>query len=85
MKIIIYGKPNCGGCKEAINLCEKKGVDYVYKQLGKDFDLLEMYNVAPRNHKSFPCLSIIEEYDGVEMHEQYLGDLNKLQQMLCGS
>ena len=73
MKVTIYGKANCKSCDEAKQLCNNKSVEYEYKQMGKDFELLEMYSIAPRNHKSFPMIAI----DG-----KYLGGLVELKEVL---
>ena len=80
MKVTIYGKANCKSCDEAKQLCDNKSVEYEYKQMGKDFEILEMYSIAPRNHKSFPMITTIE--NGVE---SYVGGLQQLQQILGGS
>lgn len=61
---IIYGKENCNACVQAKQLCESKGVEFEYKQFGKDFDLSEMYSIAPRTHKSFPMISDDDKYIG---------------------
>ena len=82
MKVTIYGKVNCKSCDEAKQLCDNKSVEYEYKQLGKDFELLEMYSIAPRNHKSFPMITILVKYDGVEM-EEYIGGLTELKEVLA--
>ena len=80
MKVTIYGKANCKSCDEAKQLCDNKSVEYEYKQMGKDFEILEMYSIAPRNHKSFPMVTVVE--NGVE---SYIGGLHQLQQILVGS
>ena len=82
MKVTIYGKVNCKSCDEAKQLCVNKSVEYEYKQMGKDFELLEMYFIAPRNHKSFPMITILVKYDGVEM-EEYIGGLTELKEVLA--
>ena len=64
MKVTIYGKANCKSCDEAKQLCDNKSVEYEYKQMGKDFELLEMYSIAPRNHKSFPMVAKNGNYIG---------------------
>lgn len=83
MKFKIYGKNNCPSCLSAKALLDSKGLEYEYLVFGKDYDL-NTFTSFSKAHKSFPLITVIEKYDGVEMHEQYLGDLNKLQQMLCG-
>ena len=80
MKVTIYGKANCKSCDEAKKLCDNKSVEYEYKQMGKDFEILEMYSIAPRNHKSLPVVTVVE--NGVE---SYIGGLQQLQQILGGS
>ena len=82
MKVTIYGKVNCKSCDEAKQLCVNKSVEYEYKQMGKDFELLEMYYIAPRNHKSFPMITKLVKYDGVEM-EEYIGGLTELKEVLA--
>jgi len=51
--IEIYGKDNCPYCDMAKNLCEQKGLDYEYKQLGTDFDRDEMLSTFP-GARTFP-------------------------------
>lgn len=53
--ITIYGKENCTFCDQAKTLCEMKGVEFEYKQLGVDFErdefiqeMSEIYAVIPR-------------------------------------
>ena len=82
MKVTIYGKANCKSCDEAKQLCDNNSVEYEYKQMGKDFELLEMYYIAPRNHKSCPMITILVKYDGVEM-EEYIGGLAELKEVLA--
>ena len=82
MKFNIYGKPNCSSCVSAKQLLESKGIEYNYLVLGKDY-YLEKFMSFNKAHKSLPLITINTEYDGVPM-EDYVGDLNKLQQMLCG-
>ena len=51
--IEIYGKPMCPFCDRAKALCEQKGYEYTYKQLGEDFDrdfMLEKFPTA----RTFP-------------------------------
>ncbi len=51
--IEIYGKPQCPFCDRAKALCEQKGYEYTYKQLGEDFDrdiMLEKFPTA----RTFP-------------------------------
>lgn len=73
MKFTIYGKTNCTSCVQAKQLLESVGLDFEYKQLGNDFELLEMYDIAPRTHKAFPMIV----KDG-----EYLGGIAELKQLL---
>ncbi len=73
MKYTIFGKTNCPSCKQAKQLLESKELEFEYKQLGTDFELLEMYEIAPRTHKAFPMIA----KDG-----KYLGGLPELKSLL---
>ena len=44
--IEIWGKTQCPYCDMAKTLCESKGIEYTYQQLGEDFtreDLMEIF------------------------------------------
>tara|TARA_B100001939_G_scaffold212255_1_gene182635 strand:+ start:1354 stop:1587 length:234 start_codon:yes stop_codon:yes gene_type:complete len=61
--IEIYGKPQCPFCDRAKALCEQKGYEYTYKQLGVDFgreELLEKFPTA----RTFPQITANGEYVG---------------------
>ena len=73
MKVTILGKTNCPSCTAAKQLCEQKGVEYVYQQMGKDFDLMQFYEIVPRSHKSFPAVLV---------NDEFIGGLKELQQIL---
>jgi len=45
--IKIYGKPNCGQCVEAKNICESRGLDYQYLSLGQDYSREELLDMFP--------------------------------------
>ena len=55
--IIIYGKTQCPYCDMAKNMCEQKGIDYEYKQLGTDFDRNEMLETFP-GARTFPQIIV---------------------------
>lgn len=76
-KYVVYSKENCPSCVEAKTLLESKGIPFEVKTLGADFGLLDMYKIAPRAHKSFPMISVIE---GGE--EVYFGGNVKLRELL---
>jgi len=47
--ILIYGKPGCGYCKAAKELCDSRGYVYEYKTLDVDYtreQLLETFPLA---------------------------------------
>ena len=61
--IEIYGKDNCPYCDKAKALCEQKGYEYTYKQLGTDFtreELMEQFPTA----RTFPQIRIDGEAIG---------------------
>lgn len=76
-KYIVYSKENCSACLEAKALLESKGIPFEVKTLGVDFGLLDMYKIAPKNHRTFPMISAIE--DGEEV---YVGGNVKLRELL---
>ena len=76
-KYIVYSKENCSPCLEAKALLESKAIPFDVKTLGVDFGLLDMYKIAPKNHRTFPMISAIE--DGEEV---YVGGNVKLRELL---
>lgn len=55
--ILIYGKPACPFCTKAKQLCEMRGYDYEYRQLGEDFErefILETFPGA----RTFPQIVV---------------------------
>lgn len=81
MKFVVYGKELCKSCSDAVALLTSKSIEFEYKSFGKDYDLSKFGEVS-KAHKSFPMITVVEKYDGVEMHEQYVGGLYQLQQIL---
>ena len=51
--IEIYGKPNCGYCNMAKQICESKGLDFVYKSLDVDYKQDEFFEKFP-TARTFP-------------------------------
>ena len=80
--IKIYGKVGCSACVQAEQLLETKGLNYEYALLGLDYSLAEFYNVAPKTHRTFPMITVLVKYDGVEM-EEYIGGLTELKEVLA--
>lgn len=67
--IEIYGKPQCPFCDRAKALCEQKGYEYSYKQLGVDFGREELLEKFP-NARTFPQITA---------HGEYVGGFNELE------
>ena len=51
----IYSKPSCSYCLQAKQLLETKQLPFVYKQLGVDYTLQELWEVSP-NARTFPVI-----------------------------
>ena len=51
--IEIYGKTQCPFCDKAKALCEKEGLEFVYKQLDEDFTREELFEEFP-GARTFP-------------------------------
>ena len=51
--IEIYGKDNCAYCNMAKQLCESKGLDFVYKSLDVDYKQDEFFEKFP-GARNFP-------------------------------
>lgn len=70
---VIYSKPDCSSCTQAKLLLEAENYEHVIKMLNVDFNVLELYEVVPRNVRSFPAITKLE--NGVE---EYIGGLKEL-------
>ncbi len=72
--IEIYGKPQCPFCDKAKALCEQKGYEYTYKQLGVDFGREEILEEFP-GARTFPQIRINGENVGgyTELDEMHKG------------
>ena len=57
MTVEIWGKPACPYCVKAKQLCENMNIEYVYKQLGVDFDREQVFEQFP-NARTFPQIII---------------------------
>lgn len=73
MSYIVYSKQMCQSCETAKLLLETENYEHVVKMLGADFDILQLYSVIPRAHRSFPAITKLE--NGVE---EYIGGLAEL-------
>jgi glutaredoxin len=72
--IEIYGKPMCPFCDKAKQLCESRGFEYTYKQLGTDFDreqIMEMFPTA----RTFPQIKVYgKPVGGYDQFTKYIDD-----------
>lgn len=57
MIVEIWGKPACGFCNMAKTYCEKNKLQYVYKELDKDFTREQVFETFP-GAKTFPQIKI---------------------------
>ena len=62
MKIEIYGRPGCGFCVAARNVCEKAGMEYLYYQLDEDYVIEHLFERV--KFKTFPQIFVNEEHVG---------------------
>lgn len=74
MSYIVYSKNECSSCSQAKLLLENENYEHVVKMLGVDFDIMGLYEVIPRAHRSFPAITKLE--NGVE---EYIGGLRELE------
>ncbi len=61
--IEIYGKTQCPFCDKAKQLCEREGLDFVYKQLDKDFTREDLFEQFP-GARTFPQIKMDGENIG---------------------
>ena len=55
--IKIWGKPQCGYCDAAKRLCESRKFEFVYKQLGVDFNREQVFENFPEA-RTFPQIKV---------------------------
>lgn len=70
---VIYSKSNCNFCTKAKQLLQDENYEHVIKMLGIDFNILDLYAVAPKSHRTFPCVTKL--VDGIE---EYVGGYQEL-------
>mgnify|MGYP001187881816 FL=1 len=74
MSIEIWGKPACPSCMKAKALCESRKFDFVYKELGKDFDRDTVLSEFP-GARTFPQIKVWgKNVGGYEQFSQYIDD-----------
>ena len=57
MKIEIYGKKWCSYCYKVKQLCKREKLDFLYKELNKDFTKQEFFEQFP-DAKTFPQIIV---------------------------
>lgn len=72
MTVEIWGKENCPYCVQAKAFVEAKKIDYVYKQLGKDFTREQVFEEFP-GARTFPQIKVNNQPIGgyVELSKYY--------------
>ena len=74
--IYIWGKPACPSCTKAKALCEQRGYEFEYRELGKDFDRDEVLSEFPEA-RTFPQIVVNgEKIGGYEQFTKYIEDTN---------
>ena len=61
--IEIWGKPQCGYCDAAKRLCESRKFEFVYKQLGVDFNREQVFENFPEA-RTFPQIKVYQDKIG---------------------
>lgn len=65
----IYSKIDCSNCDKAKRALVQEGCEHRVKILDVHFDIKDLYQIAPRSHRSFPMIT---------KHGEYLGGLQEL-------
>jgi glutaredoxin len=72
--ITIYGKTACPFCVSAKQLCEARGYEYEYKQLGEDFTREDVMEIFP-GARTFPQIIVGgNKIGGFDKMTQYIED-----------
>ena len=70
--IHIWGKPACPSCTKAKALCEQRGYQYEYLEMGKDFDREAVLTEFPEA-RTFPQIVVGgQKVGGFEQFVQYI-------------
>lgn len=82
---LIYGKKGCIYCYAAKTLLDKKGIDYIYRELDTDYDfsdfLMLIAKQAP-DHKTFPLIFKTTTNDESVEESVYIGGYTDLKELL---
>lgn len=62
--IEIYGTPNCAACKQAVALCEQKGLEYEYFDLTNSAEIMAGMLDRIGSFKTVPQIIVDGEYVG---------------------
>jgi len=74
--IHIWGKPACPSCTKAKALCEQRGYQYEYLEMGKDFDREAVLTEFPEA-RTFPQIVVGgQKVGGYEQFIKYIEDTN---------
>jgi glutaredoxin 3 len=72
--IHIWGKPACPSCTKAKALCEQRGYQFEYLELGKDFDRDAVLTEFPEA-RTFPQIVVNgQKIGGYEQFTKYIED-----------
>ena len=72
---VIYSKPNCIFCERAKQTLVEENYEHKIKILGVHFEVADLYEIAPRTHKTFPVITKNGEYVGG--YQELLIDIEK--------
>jgi len=74
--IYIWGKSACPSCTKAKALCEQRGYQFEYRELGKDFDREEVLTEFPEA-RTFPQIVVNGlKVGGYEQFTKYIEETN---------
>ena len=74
--IVIWGKPACPYCDRAKQVCEQRGYEFEYKQLGTNFDRDQVLEAFP-NARTFPQIVVGgKAVGGYDQFVKYIEDTN---------
>ena len=54
--ITIYGKNKCPFCVKAKNLCQEKGIEFKYKEVGVDLTKEQLFGILGEEVRTVPQL-----------------------------
>ena len=74
--IYIWGKPACPSCTKAKALCEQRGYQFEYRELGKDFERDDVLAEFPEA-RTFPQIVVSgQKVGGYEQFVKYIEETN---------